>query len=421
MFACLLAAAAAAAPMSASAVAAVRGRAPTARVVTLAVYPNPGVAGEPALVAGRVVSAGAADVTVTLWQRPAGAARATPLAEVSADANGAFVFTRAAAPLDQTASLYATALGLRSRSVREQVLAAVTLGTPTGIVTGASPVALSGRVLPGGHTGEPVLVQQSGVSGWQTIARATIASDGSFSASPTFGGGRTVTLRAVFPGDARNLAAASDPLDLLVEPAQGRAVPLVASANPLTLGQAVTLSGTLGGAGSGGTPVTLLAGPDSADEQPVASAPSDGAGNFSFVEQPTADTVYGVSAGSTRSAPLVLGVQATVTLAASTLSAPLGATQVIGGTVSGASAGGGVDLQLLGDDGAFHTLARGRLAAAGQGADFSFTTILTDPGSKTYRVLAAGDAAHQSGVSAPLTVVVSPRSASLVASALGQA
>src|SRR5271167_2925909 len=112
MFACLLAAAAAAAPMSAAAVAAVRGRAPIARGVTLAVYPNPGVAGEPALVAGRVISAGAADATVTLWQRPAGAARATPLAQVSADANGAFVFTRAGAPLDQTASLYATALGL---------------------------------------------------------------------------------------------------------------------------------------------------------------------------------------------------------------------------------------------------------------------------------------------------------------------
>ena len=110
-----------------------------------------------------------------------------------------------------------------------------------------------------------------------------------------------------------------------------------------------------------------------------------------------------------------------MTLAASTLSAPLGAMQTIQGTVSGASGGGGVALQLLGSDGAFHTLDRGRLAAAGQNGAFSFTTILTDPGTKTYRVLAAGDASHQSGVSVPLVVGVSPRAASLVATALGQA
>ena len=250
LFACLLVAAAAAAPTSPAAAAGVRARAPIGRSVTLAVYPDPGVAAEPALVAGRVIAPGAADATVTLWQRAAAAARATPLAQVSADAGGAFVFTRAAAPLDQTASLYATALGLRSRSLREQVLASVTLGSATGIVSGASPVALSGRVQPGGHAGEPVLVQQSGPSGWQTIARTTVAADGSFSASPMFGGGRAVTLRAVFPGDARNLEGASDPLDLLVESAQSHRLSLVASANPLTLGQTVTLSGTLGGARS---------------------------------------------------------------------------------------------------------------------------------------------------------------------------
>ncbi len=423
---CLLVCAAGTGATTAAAAASGHGRVLPARTITLAVYPNPGVAGEPALVAGRVFASGAADVEVTLWMHPPGAARATPLAQVSADANGAFVFTRASAPLDETASLYATALGLRSRSVREQVAASVTVSAPDATVTSGSPVTLTGRVLPTGHAGEPVLVQQRTASGWQTIARAVVRADGSFGATPTFSGAGAVALRASFGGDAHNLAGVSDPLELLAEPATSGELSLAASSEALTLGQPVTLSGVLaGGAPSAGVAVTLLAGPDVADEQPIASTTTDAAGNFSFAQTPSADTVYAVTAAGLRSAPLVVGTQLTVTLAASTLSASLGSTQTIQGSVDGAALGGDVALQLLGDDGAFHTIAQGRIGApvggASSGGSFSFVTTLADPGSKTYRVLVAGDATHESGVSSPLTVDVSPRAASLVAAALGQA
>ncbi len=425
--ACLLAGGVASGATVASAAPSGRGRAPATRTITLAAYPNPGVAGEPALVAGRVFAAGAVDVEVTLWMRPPGAARATLLAQVSADANGAFVFTRASAPLDESASLYATALGLRSRPVREQVAASVMLGAPDATVTSGSAVALTGRVLPTGHAGEPVLVQQRSPSGWQTIARAVVGADGGFVAASTFSGAHAVALRAFFGGDAHNLPGVSDPLELLAEPATNGQLSLAASSEALTLGQPVTLSGALAGSGgrAAGVPVTLLAGPDVADVQPIASTTTDGAGNFRFAQTPGANTVYAVTAGAVRSAPLVVGTQLTVTPAASTLSASLGSSQTIEGSVDGAAPGSDVALQLLGDDGAFHTIARVRLAipvgGASSGGSFAFMTTLVDPGSKTYRVLAAGDATHESGLSGPLTVVVSPRPASLVAAALGQA
>ncbi len=421
--ACFLVAGAGAVTLTAPALAGVAATsAPAVRAVALSVYPNPALAEEPALVTGRVTGPGAANATVILWQRPAGVARATQLAQVSADGNGAFVFTRADAPLDETTTLYATALGQRSRSVREQVAASVTLSVPSPIVSSGSAVSLTGQVLPGGHAGEPLLLQQRLATGWATIDRVTLASGGGFSASPAFSGVRTVTVRAVFGGDARNLGNTSDPLDLLVESAQQHGLSLVASTNPLILGQSVTLSGTLAAAGGGGAPVTLLAGSDAADEVPVATTVSDGSGNFSFVQVPTANTEYRVSAGALSSAPVVVGVQQTVTLDASTLSAPLGATQDVQGTVTGASAGAAVALQLLGADGVFHSISLSHVGAVGgNGAAFSFAVALTDPGSNTYRVLAAGDAAHESGVSAPLTVVVGSRSAPLVAGALGQA
>lgn len=438
---CLLAGAAGANATIAPAAAGLRLRAPLGRGVTLAVYPSPALAGEPALVAGRVSGPGAPDATVTLWQRPPGAARATVLAQVSAEATGAFVFTRADAPLDQTETLYATAAGLRSHPVHESVAAAVTLAAQSAIVTSGTPVALSGRVTPVAHAGEPVLVQQRLPGGWQTVGRATIAGDGSFGASPTFIGTHAVALRALFAGDAHNLAGVSDPVDLLVQAAPGGRLSLLASSNPLTLGQTVTLSGTLAGNGpaganangtgtgtgtgavTAGIPVTLLAGPDTAGEQPVASTLTDGAGNFSFSQTPSATTVYGVRIATLASAPVVVGVQRTVTLAASTLTAPLGATQSIQGTVAGAGAGADVALQLLGGDGVFHSIARAHVsgASAGGAAAFSFVTTLTDPGSETYRVLSGADATNQSGFSLPLTVLVTPRAALQVAAALGQA
>jgi hypothetical protein len=371
-----------------------------------------------------VLGPGAANAAVTLWQRPAGASRTTELAQINADSSGAFVFTRAEAALDQSATVYATALGRRSPLLHQQVAAAVTLTAASPIVSSGAAVQLSGHVLPIGHAGEPVLLQQRAAGGWATIARTTIASDGSFGFTPTFRGVRAVTVRAQFGGDARNLVAASDPLDLLVQAPQSARLSLAASVNPVVLGQSLALSGTLTGPSAGGLPVSLFAGPDAADALPVDSATADTLGNFSFHESPQATTVYQAGAPGQTSAALVVGVQGTVTLNASTPSAPLATTQVVRGTVTGAAVGGGVALQLLGQDGAFHTIARNHLTMPAAGATapaFSFAVTLTEPGSQVYRVFTNGDDSHESSVSPPLTVAVTPRASSQVAAAVTQA
>ena len=421
---CVVALAVAAAGTAAPALA--RGglaHAPVSAGIALVSYPDPAVAGEPALLAGRVTGPGAANATVTLWQRPAAGGRLTQVAQINADSGGAFVFTRAEVAVDQSATLYATAAGRRSPAVHQQVAASVTLTAASPVVLSGSAVPLAGHVVPASHAGESVLLQQRSPLGWTAIGRATVASDGSFAVAPTFRGVRAVTVRALFSGDPRNLAGASDPLDLLVQSPQAAGLSLASSVNPVILGQSLTLSGTVAGAGSGGLPVGLLAGPDVAHTQPSATVTTDGLGNFSFSATPQVNTVYSVTAPGQSSAPLVIGVQGSVSLNASTLSTPLAATQVVRGSVTGAGVGGAVALQLLGPDGTFHTISRSHLTAApfgGPAPAFAFGVTLTEPGSQTYRVLAGGDTSHESSVSAPLTVNVTPRAAGQVASALAQ-
>ena len=406
--ACLLAGAL---PAAGAAVAAAGAAgAPSSRTasVTLAATPNPSVASEPTLLTGRVTGPGAGDATVTLWRRGS-TAHATMLAQVNADGAGAFVFTRTDAPLDTNETVYASALGARSRSVTEQVAAAVTLSAQTTAAMSGVPVALSGTVDPTGHTGEAVLVQERDSGAWKTIGRASITAAGTFALSATFTGASIVVLRAELAADSRNEAAHSDPLDLVVSAPQRAGLSLVASSDPIVAGTPVTLSGTLASRDAGAT-VTLLAGPPSQTPGAIATTTTDASGNFSFTEMPLGDTVYRVSAEHLQSAPVVVGLRPTVALRSSALVGPLGQTLTFAGTAAGAGVGGSVDLQLLGDDGNFHTVARGVLdAGGGAGPAFSLPAMLTDPGARTYRVLVDDGSAWMSGVSGSITVSVASR------------
>jgi len=406
--ACLLAAAFLVAGGAVSDAAGARAPASHAASISLTATPNPSVASEPTLLAGRVTGSGAGDATVTLWRRGTGG-HASMLAQVSADGNGSFVFTRTDAPLDANATIYASALGVRSRAVTEQVTAAVTLSAQTTGATSGVAVPLSGTVSPTGHAGETVLIQERGSTSWTTIAHATITPTGTFAVTQSFTGARAVVLRAVFNGDARNLAAHSDPLDLVVNAAQKAGLSLVASTDPILAGSSVTLSGTLASGASGQT-VTLLAGATAQTLASITTTTTDGSGDFSFTEVPTGDTVYRVAAGHLQSTSVVVGVRPTVTLHASALTGSLGQTLSFGGTATGAAAGGGVSLQLLGDDGNFHTVARGTLAPGGAaGPAFSLSAMLTDPGARTYRVLVDDGSAWLGGVSGSITVAVGTR------------
>lgn len=373
--------------------------------VTLAATPNPSVASEPTLLTGRVSGSGAGDATVTLWRRTS-SGRATMLAQVNADAAGAFVFTRTDAALDTDATVYASALGARSRPVSQQVAAAVTLSAGATAATSGTPDALSGTVFPTGHTGEAVLISQHSSGTWKVVAKASITAAGTFTASPTFTGSETVVLRASFAGDARNQAAHSDLVDLVVAASQRAGLSLVASSDPILAGASVTLSGTLASGASGQT-VTLLAGPAAQTLGAIATATTDASGNFSFTKAPLGNTVYRVSVGHLLSALVVVGLRPTVSLRSNALVGSLGQTLTFTGSAIGAGAGGSVDLQLLGDDGSFHTVARGTLASGGaNGPTFSLGATLTDPGARTYRVLVDDGSAWLSGVSSSITVAV---------------
>jgi hypothetical protein len=80
--------------------------------------------------------------------------------------------------------------------------ASATTAVPGAVVT------LSGAVAPS-HAGERVLSEQLGAGGWRTIAKPRFDRYSALAVSYRFAHGGLLRLRAVLPGDERNIASDS--------------------------------------------------------------------------------------------------------------------------------------------------------------------------------------------------------------------
>lgn len=377
--------------------------------LTITAQPNPDQPGDPVLIFGRLTGPNSANRVVRLWHRVHPNRRFTPTGTTATtNANGFYEIPRAEGVVDTNRDWFVRSAGVRSRTVHEKVQAIVSLDDSATTAVTNQPVTFTGHVTPGRFGERVVLQRQIGGDGgrWVRVngTQRRTAPDGTFRIVHRFRVADTYTLRIRFLGDRMNLPDTSDSVDLVVDQRQNPNLTLSPSADPISAGQTVNLTGTLAGVTSP-QPVTLYGHLHGQRYQAMATTMTDASGNYSFTQAPLHTTAYQVRGGGRRSAQVFEAVRDVVTAAASTDHATVGDTVTFTGTVAPDKTGHWISLQRLGEDGHWHDI---QWTKVGAGSTFSIGHVVQSPGVKTYRVHIYGGPFNWGGASATFTVTVAP-------------
>jgi hypothetical protein len=303
--------------------------------------------------------------------------------------------------------------GTHSRTTHEGVAALVSLNSSTVTANTGQPVVLSGHVVPS-HPSEPVKLHvQNSLSGngWSTIATTSTDASSNFSVLHRWALPGIDTLRAVFPGNPRNLEGDSDSLTVTITQKQDPSFTIGSSAPIIPSGQPVTLSGVLYEPGSTvtvepSTQVTLYSKQGGGTLKALATTVTGPDGSYSFTESPVRNEVYrvGTKKPDRVTANLYEGVRDVVTMSASSAGGMVGGTVSLSGTVTPDHTGHVVHLQLLGTDGYWHNVATGVVA---NGSTYSFTYTFGETGDIQLRAQIYGGPENVGGAAPAVTIVVS--------------
>jgi hypothetical protein len=402
--------------------------------LAIEVTPTRVTAGDSATVSGSLTcpSAGeAGEQTIAIYQHMAGTPGFSAVGSATPEADGAFHFN--SEPLQANSVFYARAqdsesgeavpsvtgaegsLGARSRPMPVKVSPLVTLtdsqaSTQPSIVAGheaaraSNTVTFTGTVVPD-EVGATVVLQREGVNieeNWQRIAVGEVGAEGTYSITHTFGIPGSANVRVVVHPHGL-LPGVSDALSLQLMRRQNPQLTIQGSAQPLTAGQAFTLSGIAAGAGQ--EPLTLLAKTGASGLAPLATTTSEGDGSYAFAPQtPTADTWYEVTAAHVHSSTLFEGVRPQLSATVSSPSAEDGGSVTFTGTVDPTAAEQTVELQRENADGlGFHVLEVGTVTPGGS---FSIEHVVAGAGTQAFRIVVPARAGLQATASGPLAVQV---------------
>ena len=369
---------------------------------------NPVTAGDQVVIFGRLTGPNNAGRVVRLWHRINPRPAFTPVQQTKTDGQGFYAFFRQPGVVDSNRNWYVKSLGARSRNVHERVFSLVTLSGPadgSNLLTGpAHKVTFTGTVSPF-KVGDRVRLQRQNSDtgkGWGTIDRGRVQPGGSFSITHTFRVPGDADIRVLVQGTRRNIASVSNVLDYEISQAQNSQLTLNTSADPITVGQAVTLSGTL--ANGAGQTVTLFARTKGHNPVQVGQTVAGAGGDYTFVQTPLHNTIYQVKGGGKSSAQLYEGVKDMLTAFEAPSSVSAGQSVTFSGTVSPDKTGHVIYLQRQNPSGnGFHTV---QVASVGTGSVYSITRRLFAPGTKVFRVLIPGGPFNQGAASSPFTITV---------------
>jgi hypothetical protein len=388
-------------------------------------------AGEATEISGRLSCrrASAAGQVVQLYAHVAGTAGFVPVQSTTTEASGAYEFSTA--PENTNVSFYVRSLGAQSGRRRLRVAAQVTIAGPpegTQIETGAPHrETFSGTVTPASDVGARVILQrQNAVGGeeWHRIGVGQVLAGGTYSIAHIFRVPGDASIRVLVRSDGLNIPSASTPLEYEISQTQNPALTISSSADPISYGQSVTISGVLAGA-TGGHPVTLLARTvHQHGFAPVAEASTDASGNYSFAAQtPVNSTLYRVtSAGLScpnahadvrackarqlKSAVLYEGVKDVLTAEVSSTTIQAGQALEFKGTVAPDHTGHVIYLERQNATGTgYHVVQVGRVGA---GSAYSIVHQVYVPGMKVFRIEIPGGPDNGRAVSQPFTITVTP-------------
>jgi hypothetical protein len=380
--------------------------------VTLNVAPRLLTSGESVLASGIGVCGGApaAKQPVTLYERAAGTPGVAVAGTTTTNEEGRYQLPTAA--LTSNTSFYAAIGSTRSADRPVRVAAAVSVAGPPetkSLATGRrNAVTFSGTVSPGDAGATVVLQRENALRGteWHRIGKPVLVDgEGHFSITHAFVAPGPSSIRVVVRSNHRNIASASNVLSYAISQAQNPMLRIASSQDPLPFGATTTITGQA--AGEPNTAVTLLARSARGHYSPIATATTDGQGNYSFpVQKPLTSTYYRVKSGARSSAVLYEGVKYVLTATPSASSVTSGEPLTFSGTVSPAKAGHTIYLERQNAQGTnFHVVAVGTVAGDGS---YAITRTFFAPGSYVLRVKIPGDSENGGTASAPVTVAVTP-------------
>jgi hypothetical protein len=384
--------------------------------------------GETAIVFGHVrchSGASAADVQVTVYVKTAGAGSFTVAQTTSTDALGYYAFTFP--DVTSSARYFVRANGAESAIHSVRVAAQVTLSGPaegSQLLTGkAHSVTFTGTASPAQAGARVILQRQDSVLGnrWHRIGVGIVQADGSFSIAHTFrvpsnpsagvlSEAGDASIRALVRGDAGTISSPSNILEYEISQSENPQLTLLASPDPVSYGQSVTLSGVV--TGTSKVPVTLLA--RSAHQRgfaPIAEVTSDSSGNYAFPAQtPLWNTFYEVRSAGRSSAVVYEGVKDVLTAQLSSTSVQAGQALTFSGMVSPQHGGHAIYLERENASGTgFHVVER---ATVGAGSAYAIGHTVYETGTKVFRVRLPGGPENEGAVSQTFTVHVTPAPAS---------
>jgi hypothetical protein len=173
--------------------------------LSITASPNPVSEGSNATISGTLSAGTVASQTVDLYERLAGQAAFTDVANTQTGASGAYSFVRA---VQTNAAWYAIAGTVQSATIDESVLAAVALHPSSTRPKAGAKVMLSGTIAPS-HAGERVELQRLTRGQWLTIARPKLNAKSGFAIAEKMRGHTSARYRVVLAGDARNATSTS--------------------------------------------------------------------------------------------------------------------------------------------------------------------------------------------------------------------
>jgi hypothetical protein len=397
--------------------------------------------GESALLYGTLACSGAVSVanqTVTVSEQAAGMPGTGVAGTATTDSAGNYQLTSPALTTDS--SFTASAMGASSGRQNVRVAAKVSLsGPPEGaeLFTRSGPfvgakglrpflrnrVTFTGTVSPA-DAGAEVVLQRENATGneeWHRIGRTQIdpgcASSPtgvcSYSLTHTFGAPGDANIRVVVRPHKMNAPGVSETLSYEISQAQNPALTIESSADPISYGQTVTITGTLS-AGAGKALTLLARGRTQSTFTPVASATSGSGGTYSFVPQmPLTSTLYEVTGAGQTSGKLFEGVKYGLTAGVSGSSIQVGQPLTFSGTVTPGNVGHPVYVQQQNLSGiGFKTVEMGTVGA---GSTYSIPYTPFATGHRKLRVKVPGDPGNQGVASQAVGVEVTPASSDLLA------
>lgn len=261
----------------------------------------------------------------------------------------------------------------------------------------------TGTVSPAAPGARVVLQVTHGKSGerWRPVAFGYVGTDGGYSITHAFRIQGEATVRAIVHPDKHNAVGISAVGSYEVAQPQNPKLTIQISADPVSYGQPVTISGV---ASAGNQPVVLLARTNRGAFVTVATTTTDTSGHYAFTREPLQNTSYEVTDGTIPSTTLFEGVRFGLIPAATPSIAQAGQQLNFSGVLTGAPAGQVVYLERGYASGlGFHVVAAGTVDAA---SHFQIAYTLDHAGANVMRIRAPGDKQHRQSASAPFTITV---------------